>query len=163
MTKKIYRGVRRIEDKEIAAKRRKKPSAATRNQNKDLTEGGCEGNGMTGRGIFGRGMGNRPCRELFLCRTFPCRFLLNTSRPEKAVVMGMIVRGIIVPSLLPNPLTIIPMTNLLECGAKRPVVVRLLRFLAAIPLASCVVYAADFSVSPRNRVKRLLKNMTKSQ
>ena len=93
----------------MAAKRRKKPSAATRNQNKNETGGGCEGNGMTGRGIFGRGMGNRPCRELFLCR-----FLLNTLRPGKAVVRGMIVRGIIVQSLLPIPLTTIPLTNLLE-------------------------------------------------
>jgi hypothetical protein len=37
---------------------------------------------MTGRGIFGRGMGNRPCRELFLCRTFLCRFLLETTVPS---------------------------------------------------------------------------------
>ena len=88
----MCRGVRRIEDKEMAAKRRKKPSAATRNQNKNEAGGGCEGNGMTGRGIFGRGMGNRPCRELFLCRTFLCRFFLNTFRPGKAFAKGMIVR-----------------------------------------------------------------------
>jgi hypothetical protein len=106
-------------------------SAATRNQNKDETGGGREGHGLTGRGIFGRGMGNRPGRELFLCRTFLCRFFLNTFRQGKAVVRGMIVRGI--HSLLPIPLTIIPLTNLLECSAKRPVVVHLLRFLAAIP------------------------------
>jgi hypothetical protein len=59
---------------------------------------------MTGKGMFGKGMGNRPGRELFLCRTFLCRFLLNTFRPGKAVVKGMIVRGIIVQSLLPIPL-----------------------------------------------------------
>jgi len=55
--------------------------------------------------------GNRPCRELFLCRTFLCRFLLNTFRPEKVVVERMIARGIIVQSLLPVPLTIIPLTE----------------------------------------------------
>jgi hypothetical protein len=60
---------------------------------------------MTGRGIFGRGMGNKPSRELFLCRTFLCRFLLETFRPGKAIVKGMIVRAIIVQSLLPIPLT----------------------------------------------------------
>jgi hypothetical protein len=42
-------------------------------------------------------------------------------------------------------------------SAEGLVVVRLLRFFAAIPLASRVVHAADFSVSRRNRVTRLLK------
>jgi len=71
-----------------------------------------EAEGRAGRGMFGQGMAKRQSLDLFLCRTFLCRFLPQGEK--KPMVRGMMVRGIIVQVIFPIPLTIIPLTNLLE-------------------------------------------------
>ena len=82
----------------------------SRNQTEEAQLRQTEGKAMTGRGIRGSGMGKRQPLELIPLPLIPLPILLDCLLRRKAIVRGIKASQ----SLFPIPLTIIPLTNLLQ-------------------------------------------------